>query len=54
MTLHEEDTVIKGMVLRIKMMVQDVAEDQLDRAYYLDELAEQLLTEVDKIRGYVK
>lgn len=54
MTLQEEDTVIKGMVLRIKMMVQDVAEDQQDRAYYLDELAEHLLTEADNLRGYVK
>lgn len=54
MTLQEEDHVIKGLVLRIKMMVQDVAEDQTDRAYLLDELAERLLTEADKLSGYVK
>lgn len=50
MTLQEEDHVIKGLVLRIKMMVQDVAEDQTDRAYLLDELAERLLTEADRMR----
>lgn len=54
MTLQEEDTVIKGMVLRIKMMVTDVAEDQQDRAYLLEEITEHLLDEADKLRGYVK